>query len=185
MPKIARELSALEVGRLKAPGFVAIGGVPGLNLQVSPSGSRSWVLRVVIGTKRRDMGLGAYPGVTLAQAREKARQARECVDQGRDPIGEREQAQSRLRSDQLKAVTFTAAARGFMDAKSGEWSNQKHIDQWSATLEKYAYPAIGSMLVSDIEHGHILQILEPIWHTKTETASRLRGRLEKDRKSVV
>ena len=79
MPKIARELSALEVSRLKAPGLVSVGVVPGLSLQISPTCSRSWILRVKVGTKRRDMGLGQYPGVTLAQAREKARQAREHV----------------------------------------------------------------------------------------------------------
>jgi integrase len=178
MPKIARELTALEIGRLKAPGLVSVGVVPGLSLQISPTGTRSWILRAKVGGKRRDMGLGPYPGVTLAQAREKARMARERIDQGQDPILERERAQSLLRAEQGRAVTFEAAARAFIDAKSAEWSNPKHVAQWSATLESYAYPVIGRMHVADIEQTHILQVLEPIWATKTETASRVRGRIE-------
>lgn len=179
MPKIARELSALEVNRLKAPGLVSVGGVPGLSLQISPSGSRSWILRVQIGSKRRDMGLGPYPGVTLAQAREKARQAREKIDQGHDPILERERAQSVLRALQASAITFEAAARAFMEMKSAEWTNPKHAAQWIATLETYAYPVLGRMHVADVKQAHILEVLRPIWKIKTETASRLRGRIER------
>lgn len=178
MPKIARELSALELNRLKAPGLVSVGGVPGLSLQITPSGTRSWTLRVKIGSKRRDMGLGPFPGVTLAQAREKARQARERIDQGNDPILERERAQSQLRADQAGAVTFKQAAIAYMEAKSGEWSHPKHGAQWTASLENYAFPVIGKLHVADVQQTHILQVLEPIWATKTETASRLRGRIE-------
>lgn len=178
MPKIAREMSALEVSRLKAPGLVAVGVVPGLQLQVTTTGARSWILRIKVGDKRRDMGLGAFPGVTLAQARDKARQAREMVAQGQDPVLERDKARSKLLAAQSSAVTFETAARGFIDAKSAEWSNPKHLAQWTATLETYAYPVIGKVHVSDIQQAHILQILEPVWATKTETASRLRGRIE-------
>lgn len=178
MPKIAKELSALEVSRLKAPGFVSVGGVPGLSLQISPSGSRSWVLRVKVGMKRRDMGLGAYPGVTLAQARDKARQARDLIEQGHDPILERERAQSQLRAAQASAVTFEEAAHSFINAKAAEWTNTKHAAQWKATLETYAFSVLGKLHVADVEQAHILQVLEPIWTTKTETASRLRGRIE-------
>lgn len=178
MPKIAKELSALEVGRLKAPGFVSVGGVPGLSMQIKASGARSWILRVKVGNQRRDMGLGPFPGVTLAQAREKARQARERIDQGGDPVLERKRAQGLLKADQASAVTFADAARSYIDAKSAEWRNKKHAAQWSATLETYAYPVLGRVHVADIEQAHVLQVLEPIWSTKTETASRLRGRIE-------
>lgn len=178
MPKIARELSAIEVSRLKAPGLVSVGVVPGLHLQVSATGARSWILRVKVGTKRRDMGLGQFPGVTLAQAREKARQARELIEKGHDPILERERAQSRLKAEQANAITFESASRAFMDAKSAEWSNPKHAAQWVATLTTYAYPIIGQLHIADVKQPHILQILEPIWASKTETASRLRGRIE-------
>jgi integrase len=178
MPKIARELSAIEVSRLKAPGLVSVGVVPGLHLQVSATGTRSWILRVKVGIKRRDMGLGQFPGVTLAQARDKARQARELIEQGHDPILERERAQSRLKAEQASAITFESAAHAFMDAKSPEWSNPKHAAQWGATLKTYAYPIIGQLHVADVKQTHVLQILEPIWASKTETATRLRGRIE-------
>lgn len=178
MPKIASELSALEVGRLRAPGFVSVGGVPGLSLQIGASGARSWVLRATVGSKRRDMGLGPFPGVTLAQAREKARQARERIDQGHDPILERERAQSALVSQQATAVTFETAARAYIDAKASEWRHPKHLQQWTSSLERFAYPTIGKLLVADVSQANVLQCLEPIWAAKTETASRLRGRIE-------
>jgi integrase len=178
MPKIARELSALEVARLKAPGLVSVGVVPGLHLQVSPTGARSWILRVTVGSKRRDMGLGQFPAVTLALAREKARQARDLIEQGHDPILERERAQSKLKAEQANAITFEAAARAFMDAKSAEWSNPKHAAQWVSTLTTYAFPIIGQLHVADVNQAHVMQILQPIWAAKTETASRLRGRIE-------
>ena len=179
MPKVAREMSALEVGRLKAPGLHPVGGVPGLALQVTPTGARSWILRATVGTKRRDMGLGQFPGVTLAQAREKARSAREKIEQGTDPILMRQQAQSLLRAQQAASLTFEAAARAYIDSKSAEWSNAKHAAQWTATLETYAFPTLGKMQVADVQQAHVLNMLEPIWTaTKTETASRVRGRVE-------
>lgn len=178
MPKIARELTAIEIKNLTAPGLAAVGGVPGLHLQITPTGARSWVLRVKIGAKRRDMGLGQYPGVSLAQAREKARQAREAIEAGKDPIMERERAKSALRAAQASEKSFNWCADQYMDAHSDSWRNAKHRAQWLSTLTNYAYPQIGSILVRDIKQAHILAVLEPIWRTKNETASRLRGRLE-------
>lgn len=178
MPRIARELSALEINRLKSPGLVSVGGVPGLSFQITATGARSWILRVKVGSKRRDMGLGPFPGVTLAQAREKARQARETIDQGNDPILNRERAQSELRAAQASAITFEDAADKFIQNKKAEWSNKKHASQWVATLETYAFPVIGKLHVQDVHDAHILKILEPIWATKTETATRVRGRIE-------
>jgi integrase len=174
----ARELSALEVGRLKAPGVHAVGGVPGLHLQVVPSGARTWILRATVGGRRREMGLGAFPEVPLALAREKARDARQKIDQGIDPILARREARSALKATAAAARTFKECALAYMDAKSPEWRNPKHAQQWANTLEQYAYPVIGSMLVRDVQLPHVLRILEPIWHTTTETAKRLRGRLE-------
>lgn len=176
MPKRSKELSAVEVARLRE-GLHAVGGVPGLYLQVRGA-ARSWILRAVIGGKRRDVGLGGYPGVTLAGAREKARQARQTIETGVDPVLAKEAARNALKSAQAASVSFSEAAQRFIDAKSAEWRNGKHRNQWVATLETYAYPVIGDLRVEDVGQQHVLQVLEPIWATKTETASRLRGRIE-------
>lgn len=178
MPKIAKELSALEVSRLKVPGFISVGTPPGLSLQITPTGARSWILRVKVGSKRRDMGLGAYPGVSLAEARKKAREAREAIEQGHDPILIRERAQSLLRAKQASIVTFETAARTYIKSKAPEWKGTKNLTQWTSSLENYAFPVIGKLHVQDINDAHILKILEPIWHEKTETAVRVRGRIE-------
>lgn len=178
MPKIAKELSAAAVRHLKTPGFHSVGGVPGLALKVTDAGARSWVLRIKIGDRRRDMGLGAFPGVPLAKAWEKARNARDQVEAGTDPILERERLKSALRAKQASVVTFKEAAEKFIASKRVEWKNAKHGKQWRATLEQYVYPVIGALHVGDVEQSHVLGILEPIWTTKTETASRLRGRIE-------
>lgn len=177
MPKRAKELSALEVGRLTATGLHAVGGVPGLYLQINGA-AKSWILRVTVGSKRRDMGLGGYPAVTLAQAREKARTARDSIDAGTDPIFARQQAKSALRAAQASAISFEEAARRFIDAKADEWKNGKHRAQWENTLATYAFPIMGKLHVQDVKQSHVLSVLEPIWKEKTETASRLRGRIE-------
>lgn len=178
MPKIAKELTALEVGRLKTEGLYAVGGVAGLHLQVTSTGARSWILRAKIGAKRRDIGLGAYPGVPLAQAREKARDARQAIAEGRDPVAERVAARSALAAQHGAEITFDECVVKFIDAKSAEWKNPKSAAQWSASLTTYASPTIGALQVRDVELAHVLKILEPIWTTKTETATRVRGRLE-------
>lgn len=178
MPKKARELSAIEVKRLWLPGVHAVGGVAGLQLRITDTGAASWVLRAVVAGKRRDIGLGGYPDVTLAQARERAREAREKIFKGIDPVAERKRLQDELRAVRASMMTFDAAAEKCIAAKRHEFRNPKHTAQWSTTLTKYASPVVGNMPVSDIELHHIIRILEPIWTTKTETASRLRGRIE-------
>ncbi|MCB4788221.1 integrase arm-type DNA-binding domain-containing protein [Delftia sp. Lp-1] len=178
MSRKATELGALAVSRLREPGLHAVGGVSGLYLQVTSSGARSWILRATVGGKRRDMGLGGFPDVTLAFARDKAREARSKIEQGLDPILERERALSLLRAEQAKSMTFEAACQALIDAKSDEWRNPKHRAQWAASLATYAYPTIGKLQVGDVGQAHILSILQPIWKDKTETATRLRGRIE-------
>lgn len=179
MARKAPELGPLAVSRLKDPGMYAVGGVSGLYLQVLPSGGRSWVLRAMIGGRRRDMGLGGFPDVTLAGAREAARKAREKIDDGVDPIEERKARKSALRAETAKVVTFEEAAKAYIAAHEDSWRNAKHRQQWENTLAVYAFPAIGKLSVADIEVAHVLSVLEPIWKERTETAKRLRGRIER------
>jgi integrase len=177
MPKIARELTATEVRRLKT-GLHAVGGVSGLLMNVKPTGARSWILRVKIGDKRQDMGLGGFPSVPLQLAREKAREAREKIERGINPIEDRQAVKHALRAAQAKAITFDAAARRFLANKAKEFRSPKHAAQWQSTLDMYASPVIGKLPIDRVELAHIVQILEPIWESKTETATRLRGRIE-------
>ena len=183
MPRKAKELSALEVRRLKHPGHghnatFAVGGVDGLLLQVTPTGARSWIMRAKVGAKRRHIGLGGYPDVTLAGARERAREARDMIRQGVDPVEHRKTTMAALIASQKRGLTFSMAMERFLVGKLAEFENPKHRKQWRATLDKYAVPKVGKMLVADIEVSDIQRILEPIWLTKNETASRLRGRVE-------
>lgn len=179
MPKIAKELSAIEVKRLDSTGLHAVGGVSGLLLQVSPSGARSWILRATIGGKRRDMGLGGYPDVTLFQAREKAREAKGLISNGIDPIQQRQISRSTLMASQAKVVTFDECAKRYFASKKHEFRNPKHAAQWESTLQTYVSPVIGKLNIDMVEIAHIVEVLQPIWLTKTETASRTRGRIER------
>lgn len=178
MARKAKELSTLSVGRLTQPGHHAVGGVAGLYLYVVESGSRSWVLRAMVGAKRRHFGLGGFPDVTLAQAKERARTARDEIAQGIDPIERKRAAASQLRAKQASSITFQTAAEAYISAHGETWKSAKHLVQWTGSLKNYAYPVIGDLLIKDVGQEHVLKILEPIWKTKTETASRLRGRLE-------
>lgn len=183
MPRLAKELSALEVKRLRHPGsggnaVYFVGGVAGLMLQITPSNARSWLLRVMIGSKRRELGLGSYPEVPLAQARDRAREAKDKIRNGIDPIAERRQIRANLAAEQRRGMTFSQATERYLAAKLDAFRNSKHRDQWRSTLERYAIPELGPILVDDLTVQDILRVLEPIWKTKTETAKRLRGRIE-------
>ncbi len=173
-----KELGALAVGNIHRRGINFVGGVTGLAVNVIKSGSRSWVLRYQVGGKRRDMGLGGYPDVTLAQAKERARVARSLLAQGLDPIEHSRAARSKMISDRAAALTFGQAADQYIETHESTWRNAKHAQQWRNTIAAYATPAIGKVLVRDVDLPQVLSVLEPIWKTKTETASRLRGRLE-------
>jgi integrase len=180
MARKAKELGALEVHRLTEPGLHFVGGVAGLALQVfePPSKARTWILRVMVAGKRRDMGLGGFPDVTLAGAREAARAARQKIKDGIDPVEDAKAKRSALQASRAASLTFTEAASAYIKAMESEWSNVKHAQQWRSTLKTYAEPVIGKVFVRDVEQAHILRVLEPIWLTKNETASRLRGRIE-------
>lgn len=185
MPRIAKALAAIEIKNkpeLQAPGYHPVGGVAGLNLQVSEAHTKSWVMRCTVGGKRREIGLGAYPGVGLALAREKAQQVRDEIVAGIDPVAQRLVNRQSIVQAQLeeKAMqwTFRACAEAYIKAKSPGWKNVKHASQWTNTLETYVYPTIGDMLVRNINIGHVTAIIEPHWATKNETISRVRNRIE-------
>lgn len=173
------ELAPLQVANLTKPGLYFVGGFTGLALQVTSTGTRSWILRKMIAGKRRDMGLGAYPDVTLAMARERARKELDAIFEGRDPAQERRDARKARAAANLRRKTFAQCVDAFLDSFEAEWRNPKHRQQWFNTLDTYANPIIGDMDVSAIEKADVLAVLEPIWKTKTETASRVRGRIER------
>ena len=182
MPRIADELGPLDVKRLTTAGFHSVGGVAGLMLQVSPTGTRSWLLRVKVGDKRREIGLGAYPGVGLALAREKAQHTRDDIASGIDPVLQRADARQAIIERQIEAKamdwTFKRCAQAYIKAKKPGWRNAKHGEQWKNTLATYVYPTIGDMLVRNINIGHVTAIVEPHWATKNETINRVRNRIE-------
>ena len=177
MPRKAVELGPLAVSRLRKPGLYSVGGAAGLALQVSPGGARSWILNISIGGKRREMGLGSFPGVPLADAREAAREARAKVAAGIDPILERKAARSALAAAAAAAWSFDKCARAYIQAMSSKWTTAHEL-AWTQSLATHASPVLGKLLVRDIALPHILEMLEPIWSVKTETAARVRGRVE-------
>jgi integrase len=159
------------------PGLYGDGG--GLYLQVSNRNTKAWVCRFMIAGRARKMGLGDVGNVTLAEARKKAHAAHLLVVDGIDPIAEREARKAALAVERAKAMTFKECAQGYIQAHQSGWKSPKHASQWTATLETYAYPVIGALPVAAVDEAHVMKILQPIWTTKTETASRVRGRIEK------
>jgi hypothetical protein len=134
----------------------------GLMLVVKPSGAKSWVLRYQVAGKRRDMGLGPWPDVSLAMAREKTLEARRTIALALDPLDEKRKA---------KALTLRDAGQALIEMKRSGWRNEKHAAQWSSTLGQYAFPRLGDLDVRKISTDHVLEVLTLIWTTKPETAS--------------
>jgi len=183
LPRVAEELSALKVKRLRHTGTggnasVAVGGVAGLLMQITPKGGRTWLLRVAVGGKRREIGLGGFPDVTLALARERAREAKDKIRRGIDPVEERKAAKAALTAAKRRGLTFADATDRYLAAKLDAFKNAKHRQQWANTLETDAKPELGPMLVQQVTVQDVLRVLHPLWADKTETASRLRGRIE-------
>ena len=187
MPKKAKELSALSVAKIKGNGRHAVGGVNGLHLRIV-NDSRAWVLRVVVGQRfdengkqqlhRRDIGLGSYPEVSLAEARAKAHEMKAQIRNGNDPIQQKQDQLQALRTQKLRNRSFRECAQIVIANKSRELKNQKHIAQWSTTLETYIYPTLGDINIGTITKVDIAEVLRPIWIEKNETAKRIRGRIE-------
>ena len=160
---------ALSAQKVKTAGPGRHGDGRGLFLYVKPSGTRSWVLRYQVHGRRRDLGLGAYPDVTLAMARDRASEARRLIVEGEDPIDQKQRA---------KPKTFEEAARELIEYKRTGWKNAKHAAQWTSTLETYAFPKVGRLQVAKIQTADVIATLTPIWSVKPETANRVRQRIE-------
>jgi integrase len=176
---LARELgrlSAVALRKINTPGLYPDGG--GLSLQVTKGGARTWVYRFMLHGRAREMGLGPLHIVTLAEAREKARECRKLRHEGIDPIEARKARQAEQRLAGATAITFRECAEAYIAAYEAGWKNPKHAKQWPSTLETYVYPMFGALPVQAIDVGLVMKVLEPIWRTKSETAGRVRGRIE-------
>ncbi len=161
--------------RTKGPGLHADGG--GLYLQVK-RGGRSWVFRFMLNRRAREMGLGAFPAVLLAEARRQAEQCRRLLRDGIDPIDARRRSRQEARLQAARSMTFEDCAKQYIEDRKAGWSNAKHAAQWGATLSTYAYPVFGSLPVQSINMALVKRALSPIWTKKPETASRVRQRVE-------
>jgi len=189
------KLKAFAVAREKRPGHYGDGG--GLYLQVNHAGSKSWIFRYWVAerdpvtgtvvhdpaTKKskghaREMGLGSFVTVSLAEARERALECRKLRERDIDPIDARQAAKQQAAIERAKSIKFKDAAAAYMAAHRVSWKNDKHAAQWPATLTKYAYPIIGDLPLHMIDTTLVMKVIEPIWPTKPETANRLRGRIE-------
>jgi Arm DNA-binding domain len=163
-------LTALDVRRKTEPGVHPDGG--GLYLQITPSGTKSWILKFQLNGRARAMGLGSLHIVGLADARLKRDEAHRLLRDGIDPIEVRKEDLQRKRLETAKAMTFREAAIACISAREAEWRNPKHIAQWPKTLSTFVYPIIGALPVQAVDTALVMRVLEPIWTTKPETASR-------------
>jgi len=195
MPKIAKPLNDMQVRRISRVGWHAVGGVAGLLLQVRKPAKegaqipRSWILRVKVGDDRQPIGLGSYPQVSLAEAREQAKKLVIEAKQGVNLKAKKRAERSALLSAASKNKTFRECAEAYIEAHSSDYSSDKHRKQWPSTLTAYAYPIIGNMMVADITMRDVLSVLNQdtnvtetekgkLWYVKTETAKRLLGRIK-------
>ena len=170
-------LSAVQVAKLKVAGYYADGG--NLYLQVAPGGSKSWIFRFTQDGKTREMGLGSAATFSLAEARERATQQRKLLADGKNPMAVKRESAVARRMAEASLISFDKAAEQYIEAHTPSWKNAKHVEQWRTTLKVYASPVIGDLPVSLIDTALVLRVLRPIWNEKTETASRLRGRMER------
>lgn len=177
---MAREIDRLSpkaVVHKKRPGYHPDGG--GLYLQVSPTGSKSWVFRFMLAGKAREMGLGPLHIISLAEARTKAADCRKLLLARVDPIEARDAENARTAIESARSITFAECAAAYIKAHKAGWKNAKHVDQWTNTLKTYCGLVMGSLPVREVDTGLVLKVLEAIWTEKPETASRLRARIEK------
>jgi integrase len=169
-------LTSKKVDRTKTPGRYF--DAHGLYLQVRNAVNKSWLLRYERDGKERWHGLGPVHAFNLKEARLRARKVRQLLADGVDPIDNRMAERAARALEAAKAMTFKQCAEAYIAANEGAWKNAKHAAQWASTLKTYVYPHIGHLAVADVDTGLVLKCIEPIWRDKTETASRVRGRVE-------
>lgn len=176
MSRTIGKLTALKVDKTKSPGMYGDGG--GLYLRITSEGTKNWVYRYMLHGKAHWMGVGALHTITLAEARARVAEHRKQRFDGIDPIAKRRAERQQASLEAASAITFKECATRYIAGHKLGWRNKKHAAQWEATLTTYAYPIIGSRSAQSIDTGLVLRVLEPIWTTKTDTANRLRGRIE-------
>ena len=176
MARTIQKLKPLTVSRAIKPGVYGDGA--GLYLQVGPTGGKSWLFRYMLKGKAREMGLGAVHTITLTEARARATACRKLLMDGHDPIDVRNSATAAKHLQEATVLTFKQCAEEYIKTHKEGWKNAKHITQWENTLRDYAYPTIGDLPVDAVDTDLILKCLLPIWNEKTETATRVRGRIE-------
>ena len=176
MAKTVGRLNAVSLTKARKAGLYPDGN--GLYLQVAPGGSKSWIFRFMLNSRARTMGLGPYPDLALGEARKRATECRRLRNDGIDPIEARKATRAASVLESAKGINFTACSEAYIEAKKHGWKNSKHIDQWTNTLKQYADPVFGEVPVADVDTDLVMKAVEPIWATKTETAARVRGRIE-------
>ena len=169
------KLSAVRVRSLAEPGRYGDG--KGLWLQVRDKEHKSWLFRYTVGGRQRQMGLGPISDVTLAEARDAALAARKMLRTGQDPINDKRAGKAALAAA-AAAMTFQAVFDLYLEAHESTWKNPKHRAQWRSTFDTYILPVFGTWQVAAVDTGAVMRVLQPIWKTKPETASRIRGRIE-------
>jgi integrase len=169
-------LSDTQVKQRRKPGYHADGGC--LYLRIAPGGTKGWIFRFKVKGRARDAGLGSYPAVTLEDARLEAAARRKLIEAGVDPIEARRRERAEAELASARATTFKQCAKAYIASHEPSWKNDKHRAQWRSTLETYCNPVLGALPVGAIDTALVLKVIEPIWISKPETASRLRGRIE-------
>jgi integrase len=172
------KLDIKTVTNLKHPGRYTDALVKGLHIWVKGNHRKYWIFRFNHKGKQHNISLGPFPALGIAQARLRAQQERDKLELGINPATEKKKGKLEQKNSNKDSTIFEDFALKFVESKRAEWTNKKHGDQWLYTLKKFAFPVIGKKLINDIDTDDICEILEPIWTTRTETAARLRGRLE-------
>jgi len=173
------KLTAVKIAKLDIKKQAQYGDGKGLWLQVSAFGTRSWLLRYMVGGRARVMGLGPYPEVSLKEARERAAEARKQIRDGVDPIDARREKKMAAKVEAARLTSFAQCVEEYLETHESAWKNNKHREQWRSTIATYAHPIIGKLPVAAVDTALVLKVLRPIWLKKPETASRLRGRIER------